>query len=35
VTGIVEHKDATAEQHKIQEINTGILIARVASSTTL
>ena len=30
VTGIVEHKDATAEQHKIQEINTGILIANGA-----
>lgn len=27
VTGIVEHKDATDEQRKIQEINTGILIA--------
>ncbi|MBP9643690.1 MAG: bifunctional UDP-N-acetylglucosamine diphosphorylase/glucosamine-1-phosphate N-acetyltransferase GlmU, partial [Budvicia sp.] len=24
---IVEHKDATAEQHKINEINTGILVA--------
>jgi len=30
VTGIVEHKDATPEQHKIQEINTGILIANGA-----
>ncbi|KKI42758.1 bifunctional N-acetylglucosamine-1-phosphate uridyltransferase/glucosamine-1-phosphate acetyltransferase [Obesumbacterium proteus] len=27
VVGIVEHKDATAEQHKINEINTGILVA--------
>ncbi len=25
VTGIVEHKDATPEEHKINEINTGIL----------
>ena len=25
VTGIVEHKDATAEQHKIREVNTGIM----------
>lgn len=27
VVSIVEHKDATAEQHKINEINTGILVA--------
>lgn len=27
IVGIVEHKDATAEQHKINEINTGILVA--------
>ncbi|MGO3014088.1 MAG: bifunctional UDP-N-acetylglucosamine diphosphorylase/glucosamine-1-phosphate N-acetyltransferase GlmU [Hafnia alvei] len=27
VVGIVEHKDATAEQYKINEINTGILVA--------
>ncbi len=27
VAGIVEHKDATLEQHKIHEINTGILVA--------
>lgn len=27
VVGIVEHKDATVEQHKINEINTGILVA--------
>lgn len=27
VTGIIEHKDATPEQHKIQEVNTGILVA--------
>lgn len=27
VVGIVEHKDATSEQHKINEINTGILVA--------
>lgn len=27
VTGIVEHKDASAEQHLIQEVNTGILAA--------
>ncbi|TBL61596.1 bifunctional UDP-N-acetylglucosamine diphosphorylase/glucosamine-1-phosphate N-acetyltransferase GlmU [Hafnia paralvei] len=27
VVGIVEYKDATAEQHKINEINTGILVA--------
>ncbi|CUS47838.1 MAG: bifunctional glucosamine-1-phosphate N-acetyltransferase/UDP-N-acetylglucosamine diphosphorylase Glm [Idiomarinaceae bacterium HL-53] len=27
VTGIVEHKDATSEQHVIQEVNTGILAA--------
>ncbi|RTE86713.1 MULTISPECIES: bifunctional UDP-N-acetylglucosamine diphosphorylase/glucosamine-1-phosphate N-acetyltransferase GlmU [Gammaproteobacteria] len=27
VTGIVEHKDATPEQHRIQEVNTGILAA--------
>ena len=25
VTGIVEHKDATQEQHKIREVNTGIM----------
>ncbi len=25
VTGIVEHKDATPEQHKIREVNTGIM----------
>ena len=25
ITGIVEHKDATAEQHKIREVNTGIM----------
>lgn len=25
VTGIVEHKDATTEQHDIQEVNTGIM----------
>jgi bifunctional UDP-N-acetylglucosamine pyrophosphorylase / glucosamine-1-phosphate N-acetyltransferase len=25
VTGIVEHKDATSEQHKIREVNTGIM----------
>ena len=30
VTGIVEHKDATAEQHRIQEINTGILAGKAA-----
>ena len=30
VIGIVEHKDATAEQHKIQEINTGILAGKAA-----
>ncbi len=30
VTGIVEHKDATDEQRKINEINTGILIANGA-----
>lgn len=30
VTGIVEHKDATAEQQKICEINTGILAGRAA-----
>lgn len=30
VTGIVEHKDASEEQRKIQEINTGILIANGA-----
>ncbi|MCO4321247.1 bifunctional UDP-N-acetylglucosamine diphosphorylase/glucosamine-1-phosphate N-acetyltransferase GlmU [Aliidiomarina quisquiliarum] len=27
VTGIVEHKDASAEQHKICEVNTGIMVA--------
>jgi len=27
VTGIVEHKDATPEQHKICEVNTGIMVA--------
>ncbi|GHE96132.1 bifunctional UDP-N-acetylglucosamine diphosphorylase/glucosamine-1-phosphate N-acetyltransferase GlmU [Thalassotalea profundi] len=27
VVGIVEHKDASAEQHKIPEVNTGILLA--------
>ncbi len=27
VTGIVEHKDATPEQHRICEVNTGIMIA--------
>lgn len=27
IVSIVEHKDATAEQHKINEINTGILVA--------
>ena len=27
VVGIVEHKDATPEQHKIAEVNTGILYA--------
>lgn len=27
VTGIVEHKDASAEQHKIREVNTGIMAA--------
>lgn len=27
VTGIVEHKDATSEQHAIQEVNTGIMAA--------
>ena len=31
VTGIVEQKDANAEQLKIQEINTGILVANGAS----
>ena len=25
ITGIVEHKDATPEQHKIREVNTGIM----------
>jgi bifunctional UDP-N-acetylglucosamine pyrophosphorylase / glucosamine-1-phosphate N-acetyltransferase len=25
ITGIVEHKDATSEQHKIREVNTGIM----------
>jgi len=30
VTGIVEHKDATDEQHRICEINTGILAAKAA-----
>lgn len=30
VTGIVEHKDASEEQRRIQEINTGILIANGA-----
>lgn len=30
VAGIVEHKDASAEQRRIREINTGILIARGA-----
>ncbi|KIU32331.1 bifunctional UDP-N-acetylglucosamine diphosphorylase/glucosamine-1-phosphate N-acetyltransferase GlmU [Atlantibacter hermannii] len=30
VTGIVEHKDASEEQRKINEINTGILIANGA-----
>ncbi|RUO66445.1 UDP-N-acetylglucosamine pyrophosphorylase /glucosamine-1-phosphate N-acetyltransferase [Pseudidiomarina planktonica] len=27
VTGIVEHKDATPEQHRITEVNTGMLVA--------
>jgi len=27
VTGIVEHKDASTEQHKIREVNTGIMAA--------
>ena len=35
VTGIVEHKDATDEQRKIQEINTGILIANGADMKRL
>ena len=26
ITGIVEHKDATPEQHKIREVNTGIMV---------
>lgn len=30
VTGIVEHKDASEEQRRIQEINTGILVANGA-----
>lgn len=30
VTGIVEHKDASDEQRRIQEINTGILVANGA-----
>jgi bifunctional UDP-N-acetylglucosamine pyrophosphorylase/glucosamine-1-phosphate N-acetyltransferase len=30
VTGIVEHKDATEEQHRICEINTGILAGKAA-----
>lgn len=28
VTGIIEHKDATAEEHKITEINTGLYIVK-------
>ncbi|SQA98578.1 Bifunctional protein GlmU [Cedecea neteri] len=30
VVGIVEHKDASEEQRKINEINTGILVANGA-----